>query len=89
MSLNEETSSVLKYGTLIGLAVMVVGLVLSSFEFSDTLLAAGVLILIFAPFAGVLTSTKCLIQEKDRFWVKIALILVTVLIIGMIISYLV
>ena len=89
MSLNEETSSVLKYGTLLGLSIMIVGLLLSSFDFSDKILAVGVLVLIFTPFAGVLTSTKCLIQEKDRFWVRIALILVTVLIIGMIVSYLV
>ena len=89
MSLNEETSSVLKYGTLLGLSIMIVGLLLSSFDFSDKILAVGVLVLIFTPFAGVLTSTKCLVQEKDRFWVRIALLLLTVLIIGMIVSYLV
>ena len=89
MSLNEETSSVLKYGTLLGLSIMIVGLLLSSFDFSDKILAVGVLVLIFTPFAGVLTSTKCLVQEKDRFWVRIALLLLTVLVIGMIVSYLV
>ena len=89
MSLNEETSSVLKYGTLLGLSIIIVGLLLSSFDFSDKILAVGVLVLIFTPFAGVLTSTKCLVQEKDRFWVRIALLLLTVLVIGMIVSYLV
>lgn len=89
MSLNEETASVLRYGTLIGLSIMVIGLVLGSFDFSKTLLAVGVLALIFTPFAGVLVSTKCLIQEKDRTWSGIALILVATLVIGMIISYIV
>lgn len=87
MSLNEETSMALKYGTLIGLSIMIVGLALSSFNFSKTLLAAGVLILIFSPFAGVVVSTKCLIQEKDKDWSKVAILLVFILIIGMVISY--
>ncbi len=87
MSLNEETSRVLKYTTLIGLSIMIVGLALSSFDFSETLLTVGVLILIFSPFAGVLVSTKCLVKEKDRDWSKVAVLLVFILIAGMIISY--
>ncbi len=89
MSLNGETATVLKYGTIVGLSIMIVGLFLSSFDFSKTLLAVGLLALIFTPFAGVLVSTKCLIQEKDKVWSGIALLLVTILIVGMVISYVV
>lgn len=88
MSLNDETSNVLRIGTSIGLVIMAAGLLLSSFDFSDTVLALGILILIFTPVAGIAVSTKCLIQEKDRFWCRIAFLLIIIIIAGMLVSYL-
>ena len=88
MSLNSETSAVLRWGTLIGLAVMAVGLILSLADLGDTVLAAGILILIFTPPAGVLVSTKCLIQEKDWIWVRVAVLLIIILVAGCLLSYL-
>ena len=87
MSLNNETSWVLKWGTVVGLAIMAVGLVLSFAGFSEDIMAAGILVLIFTPAAGVVVTTKCLVQEKDWKWVKVAILLIIILAIGMLISY--
>ncbi len=87
MSLNDETSWILKSETSVGLVLMAVGLVLSIAGITDLLLLAGIIVLIFAPVAGVLVSTKCLIQENDRTWLKVAALLIIILVIGMLISY--
>ena len=79
MSLNDETSWVLKWGTVVGLAIMAVGLVLSFAGFSEDIMAAGILVLIFTPAAGVVVTTKCLVQEKDWKWVKVAILLIIIL----------
>lgn len=89
MTLNDETSFVLKWGTLLGLSVIALGLILSICEITDGLLAAGVLILILTPPAGIVVSTICLIREKDRIWVRVALVLIAVLTFGTLFSYLV
>ncbi len=88
MSLNDETAAVLKTGTRIGLVIIAVGLVLSIAGITDILLLAGIVVLIFSPVAGVAVSTKCLIQEKDTYWVRVAFILIVVIIAGMLFSYL-
>jgi uncharacterized membrane protein len=87
MSLNDETSWVLRWGTVVGLAIMAVGLVLSFAGFSDDIIAAGILVLIFTPAAGVVISTKCLIQEKDWKWVRVAVLLIIILVAGSLLSY--
>ena len=88
MSLNEETATVLKTGTRIGLAIIAVGLVLSIAGITELVLLAGIVVLIFTPVIGIGVSTKCLIQEKDTFWARIALILIVVIAAGMLFSYL-
>lgn len=87
MSLNSETAWILKAETSVGLTLMAVGLVLSIAGITDLLLLAGIIILIFAPVMGVLVSTKCLIQGKERPWIRVAALLIVILVIGMIISY--
>jgi uncharacterized membrane protein len=88
MSLNDETSWVLKWGTVVGLAIMAVGLVLSFAGFTEDIMAAGILVLIFTPAAGVVVTTKCLVQEKDWKWVKVAILLIIILAAGCVLSYL-
>ncbi|MBQ4411801.1 MAG: DUF1634 domain-containing protein [Candidatus Methanomethylophilus sp.] len=88
MSLNDETSWVLKWGTVVGLAIMAVGLILSFAGFSEDIMAAGILVLIFTPAVGVVVTTKCLVQEKDWKWVKVAILLIIILAAGCVLSYL-
>lgn len=87
MSLNSETAWILRAETSVGLVLMGAGLVLSIAGITDLLLLAGIVVLIFAPVMGVLVSTKCLVQEKDRTWLKVAVLLIIILAIGMLISY--
>ena len=87
VSLNSETAWILKAETSVGLVLMGAGLVLSIAGITDLLLLAGIVVLIFAPVMGVLVSTKCLVQEKDRTWLKVAVLLIIILAIGMLISY--
>ena len=88
MSLNDETSWVLKWGTVVGLAIMAVGLVLSFAGFSEDIMAAGILVLIFTPAVGVVVTTKGLVQEKDWKWVRVAILLIIILAAGCVLSYL-
>ena len=87
MSLNSETAWILKAETTVGLILMGIGLVLSIADITDLLLLAGIVVLIFAPVLGVLVSTKCLIQEKDSTWLRVAILLIIILAVGMLISY--
>ncbi|MBO4502725.1 MAG: hypothetical protein J5707_03600 [Candidatus Methanomethylophilus sp.] len=87
MSLNSETAWILKAETSVGLVLMAVGLVLSIAGITDLLLTAGIVVLIFAPVLGVLVSTKCLIQEKDTTWLRVAILLIIILAVGMLISW--
>jgi len=87
VSLNSETAWILKAETTVGLILMGIGLVLSIADITDLLLLAGIVVLIFAPVLGVLVSTKCLIQEKDSTWLRVAILLIIILAVGMLISY--
>lgn len=87
MSLNEETSYILRAETRLGLIIIAIGLILSIAKITDLVLTGGILVLIFAPVIGVLVSTKCLIQEKDRLWTEVAVALIAIIIAGMLISY--
>ena len=87
MSLNEETSFILKAETRLGLIIIAIGLILSIADITDLVLTGGILVLIFAPVIGVLVSTKCLIQENDRLWTEVAIALIAIIIAGMLISY--
>ena len=83
MSLNSDTSKVLHWGTMAGLAVICAGLVLSILDITDLLLAAGILVLIFTPVAGIAAATYNLRKEHDTFWTRIAYALCCVIVIGM------
>lgn len=87
MSLNDETARILKSTTTVGLIIMAIGLLTTSFDFSNIILAIGTLVLIFAPVLGIAVSTKCLIQEKDTYWVRVAFLLIVIIIVGALISY--
>ncbi|MCQ2069959.1 MAG: DUF1634 domain-containing protein [archaeon] len=88
MSLNDETSWILRAGTTVGLVLLTIGLLTSTLDIGNTILYAGTLVLICTPMAGVLVSTKCLLVEKDRFWSKIALLLILVVAAGLAITVL-
>ncbi len=85
--LNVQTAAVLRAGTVIGISVLAVGLLLSAFDISEYILTAGAAVLIFTPMAGVAVSAKCLWQEGDRRWTSVAIILIIAVAAGMVLAF--
>lgn len=86
MNLNRSTAFTLRAGVVLGMALMAIGLVMSMSGSDDTVLRAGILVLILSPFAGVVVSFICLLREKDVFWSAVAGILLMITVSGIAIS---
>lgn len=86
--LNRSTAAVLHYMTLVGIAILVIGLLLHPCDISDRILLVGALILVFTPMAGVIVSTACLAKLRDAYWLKTAVVLVLVIAVGLVLTYL-
>ena len=86
--MNEATSLVLRGCLFTGIAVLVIGLLLSGWGRGDDVLWLGLLILILSPFMGILTAYFHLIAEKDWKWVKVATILTALIVVFLIVSFL-
>ena len=78
MNTNRAVSSTLKYSIYIGIATIAVGLALHLTDNGDSVLWAGLLILIISPLLGVAVATIGLIREKDRKWIAVALVLIVI-----------
>lgn len=86
MTLNKLTALVLRAGILLGLALIIIGLAVTMTGGEDSILYAGVLVLIASPFAGVIATFLCLVKEKDWFWVLVAGILLIITCAGVVLS---
>ena len=86
MKLETRTSLTLKYSIYVGVLIMVAGLIINAICDDDRILWTGLLILIVSPLMGVVVSTVTLIQEKDRYWVTVALILVAISVINILMT---
>ncbi len=86
MSLNKLTALVLRAGIVLGLILITVGLAVTMTGGEDSILYAGVLVLIASPFAGVIATFLCLVKEKDWFWVLVAGILLMITCAGVVLS---
>ena len=88
MNLNRSTAAALRIGIIIGMALTAAGLAASTAGYGDSLLGAGILVLILSPLAGVVVSFAALVSEKDLFWAAIAGILLAITAAGMAIAML-
>ena len=86
MTIESNTSKALRFSVLTAMAVIAVGLVLFIPGITDSVLRAGVLILILSPFIGVCVSTVSLYLEKDMRWLAVALVLIAVSAVGALIG---
>ena len=57
-NMDRQTSAVLRAGTVLGIGIMAIGLLLTSFDISEDILTAGIGILTLTPVAGAAVSTK-------------------------------
>lgn len=85
MNLEKRTAFTLRAGIVVGTMLMIVGLCMSMYGAENSVLYAGVLVLILSPFLGVLTSFAALLIQKDYFWAGIAAVLIIITAIGMLI----
>ena len=88
VDINGLTSRVIRTGTVIGIAILAIGLLLSGINFGEKIMLAGVIILVMTPLAGILTSMTCLFKSGDRTWGMVSVVLVAVVVIGLLITLL-
>lgn len=79
---------VIQTGTIIGIAILALGLLLSGTDCGHDILLVGAVILVFTPFAGILMSLACLLKAGDKKWATVAVILIIVVIVGLAITLL-
>ena len=76
----------LRAGIVLGMVLMVIGLLIESTGGDDTILYAGMLVLIISPFLGVIVSFVSLLSEKDWIWAIVAGILIVITTTGILMS---
>ncbi len=86
MTLNKATAMTLRAGIVLGMVLMMAGLVIDFAGMGDSVLYAGMLVLILSPFAGIVVSFLCLIRERDMFWAMVAGVLLIITVVGIVIS---
>lgn len=83
MSVEHNTSMTLRYSVFVSMLVVIVGLIAYMLDMGDGILWAGILMVIISPLIGVAVTTVSLYIEKDLKWVAVALVLITMSMIGM------
>ena len=76
----------LRAGIVLGMVLMIIGLLVESTGGDDTILYAGMLVLIISPFLGVIVSFVSLLSEKDWIWAIVAGILIVITTTGILMS---
>ena len=91
MKLYENTAAALRYGIVVGIIIIAIGLLVSSFdtEYEDRILWFGILVLLATPLFGIVISMISLATEKDWKWVSVAAVLLAIIASGIVIAYLV
>jgi uncharacterized membrane protein len=89
MDLDKATGRVLRYGVYVSIIVMLLGLVVSSFDVSvgSVILNIGVSILVLTPFFSILASSMALFLEKDFKWLRVSLTVLIITIIGILVAF--
>ncbi|MCL1983831.1 MAG: hypothetical protein FWG58_00340 [Methanomassiliicoccaceae archaeon] len=89
MNLEENTSFVLRYGSLIGIIIAAAGLAASllGIGHSDGIMTAGITMIVFTPFAGMLVSFVTLSMNREKRYALSAAALIAITVIGMLIAF--
>jgi len=86
MRLYSATADTLRYGILVSMIVIMLGLAVDWLGHGERILWLGVLMLILAPLFGIIVSLVCLISENDRHWTKVTVALLSVIAAGIVIA---
>ena len=88
MNLNDATSNALRYGVIVSIIVIAIGLAIHWADNGDTILMLGILILILSPLFGIIVSFVCLVSEKNNKWAGVAAVLMAVAAAGILLAFL-
>ena len=86
MRLYSATADTLRYGILVSMIVIMLGLAVDWLGHGERILWLGVLMLILAPLFGIIVSLVCLISENDRHWIKVTVALLSVIVAGIVVA---
>ncbi len=89
IELNVTTGKVLRYGITVGLIILLVGLIASamSADVSDSILKAGIAVVIFTPLISIFVSALALYLEKDMYWLSWVLLVIAISMVGLYVSF--
>ena len=88
MNLEQNTSFVLRYGSIIGVIVVAVGLLadLIGRSYGETIMLSGIAFIILTPLAALFISFATLSVNKEKKYAVAALALIAVIAAGMFIA---
>jgi uncharacterized membrane protein len=89
MNPESGTSFILKCGSVTGVIVIAAGLLINLIvpEIGDTVMIAGITVIILTPFAGMIVSFTALTANRERKYAITAFVLILITIAGMLIGY--
>ena len=86
MNIESITARTMKYSVTASIILIIIGVIIDMMDVTDVVLYAGIGALILYPLLGVIVTTICLLIEKDRKWILVAMTLIAISAINMAIS---
>jgi uncharacterized membrane protein len=89
MNLERNTSSVLRYGSVTGVIIVTIGVVMHLLELAhnDIVMTAGIATIILTPFAGMVVSFATLTMKREKKYAAASLLLMIITITGTAIAF--
>ena len=89
MNTEDGTAFTLKYGSLMGILIIAVGLVayLADLAHGETIMVAGIAATVFTPFAGMFVSFVTLSANKEKRYAASAFALIIITTAGMLAAF--
>ena len=89
MNLESSTSFVLRYGAIIGVVIVAIGVVthLIGLSYYDMIMTAGIAVIVFTPFAAMIVSFLALSMNREKMYAVAALALIAITILGMLVAF--
>ena len=89
MDMNIATGRTLRYGVVIGLAILLIGLLTEAFlqDAGMSVIRVGLAVIIFTPMVSIVVSATALYLEKDYRWFGWVMLLFMITLVGLAVSY--
>jgi uncharacterized membrane protein len=89
MNLNKSTGLALRYGVYLAMTVMIFGVFILQLDeqIGNSIIYAGVALLILTPFFSIIVSTVAMYIERDFVWLPVALFVLLITTLGIIIAF--